>query len=74
MKQAHAQATVKKHEVNFGEKAEKKKEEKKTFEQKLFEGADKFYTGGFFDTAKHISRISLDDLDTFLTISRIPSG
>ena len=46
---------------------------KQTYEQKLFEETDRIYVTGFSfkDTAKHLSRISLEKLETFLTISRV---
>lgn len=68
---AHTQLEFKKSKLKYGKKMEAKKEVKKTYEEKLFEGMDKYYTGGFMDTAKHISRISLDELEAFLTISRV---
>lgn len=70
---AHTQHAFKKSQLEYGSKKEKKKDEKKTYEQKLFEKCDIFYFDkqGFFETAKHISRISLEELDSFLTISRV---
>jgi len=71
--QAHTQREFKKSKLKYGKKMEDKKEVKKTYEQKLFEQTDKVYMKGFsfMDTAKHISRISLDELEAFLTISRV---
>ena len=73
MLQQHTQYEFKKSQLNYGKKIEAKKEVKKTYEQKLFELTDKFYLKGsqFIDTAKHISRISMEELESFLTISRV---
>lgn len=70
---AHTQLEFKKSKLKYGKKMEDKKEVKKTYEQKLFELTDKFYLKGsqFIDTAKHISRISMEELESFLTISRV---
>lgn len=69
----HIQREFKKSQMKYGKKCEEKKKVKQTYEQKLFELTDKIYLTGFTfkDTAKHVSRISLDDLETFLTISRV---
>jgi len=71
--QAHTQRAFKESKLKYGKKVEDKKVEKKTYEQKLFERCDTFYLDkmGFFETAKHISRISLEELESFLTISRV---
>lgn len=71
--QQHTQREYKKSQLKQGKKIEDKKKVKRTFEEKLFEQTDKFYIKGygFIDTAKHISRISLDELENFLTISRV---
>jgi len=71
--QQHTQREFKKSQLKYGKKVEDKKKVKQTYEQKLFEQTDKFYIKGFsfMDTAKHISRISLDELEAFLTISRV---
>ena len=70
---AHTMKAFKKSQLEYGKKKEIKKVEKKTYEQKLIERCDTFYLDkmGFFETAKHISRISLDELESFLTISRV---
>lgn len=69
----HIQREYKKSQIKYGQKCEEKKKVKQTYEQKLFEETDRIYVTGFSfkDTAKHLSRISLDKLETFLTISRV---
>jgi hypothetical protein len=69
----HTQLEFKKSKLKYGKKIEDKKKVKLTFEEKLFQQADKIYIKGFgfIDIAKHISRISLEELESFLTISRV---
>jgi len=69
----HTQREFKKSQLKYGAKQQEKKVVKKTYEEKLFEQTDRVYMKGysFLDTAKHISRISLEELETFLTISRV---
>jgi hypothetical protein len=72
-RQQHTQREFKKSQLKYGKKVEEKKKVKQTYEEKLFEETDKYYIKGsqFIDIAKHISRISMDEHETFLTISRV---
>lgn len=71
--ESNIQREFKKSQLKYGKKIEAKKEVKKTYEQKLFELTEKSHypRKSFMDTAECISRISLDELEKFLTISRV---
>lgn len=69
----HTMREFKKSQLKQGKKIEAKKGEKRTFEEKLFELAEEihFFKKSWILTAESISRISMEKLETFLTISRV---
>jgi hypothetical protein len=71
--EASIQREYYKSQQKYGKKIEEKKEGKRTYEQKLFELVDKAHypKKDWIHTAECVSRISLEELETFLTISRV---
>ncbi|WP_445775560.1 hypothetical protein [Shewanella sp.] len=69
----HTMREFKKSQLKQGKKIEAKKEGKRTFEEKLFESVEKAHypKKSWVSTAECVSRISMEEGETFLTISRV---